>query len=198
LLTMGYRALAVYVLGGHPTYVVAASPADWQPFLPFIAKLNTFVVGMWTAQMYLQGRGPLVWPDRRALSWGLLTYGAGFVAQFYTPGWIVADGLVAMGLTLVCMVVFRGLGRWTVGQTWMTTLGRHSYSYFLIHNFVADRTIKLIVQDRLDGYYMALPLMLVGTLGLAILADRATPLLQQGLIRSWRWLDRRFTQPQFR
>jgi hypothetical protein len=38
----------------------------------------------------------------------------------------------------------------------------------------------------------------VGTLGLAILADRATPLLQQGLIRSWRWLDRRFTQPQFR
>lgn len=198
LLTWGYRALAVYLLGGHPTYVVAPSPADWQPFLPFMAKLNTFVIGMWTAQAYLQGRGPLVWSVRRALGVGLATYGVGFVAQFYTFGWIVSDGLVAMGLTLCCMVGFRALAQGTAASAWMTTLGRHSYSYFLIHNFVADRTLKLVVQGRLDWYYGALPLMLIGTLALAILADRATPLLQQGLVTSWRWLDRRFTQPQFR
>jgi peptidoglycan/LPS O-acetylase OafA/YrhL len=198
LVTWVYRALAVYLLGGHPTYVIAPSPADWQPFLPFIAKLNTFVIGMWTAQAYVQGRGPLFWPGRQALTVGLVTYGSGFVAQFYTPGWIVADGLVAIGLTLGCMVGFRALAQSAAASAWMTTLGRHSYSYFLIHNFVADRTVKLLVQDRLDWYYRSLPLMVVGTLALAILADRATPYLQQGFVSSWTWLDRRCTQPQVR
>ncbi len=189
LITTLYRALAVYVFGGHPTYVVFNTPADWQPFLPFIAKLSTFVLGMVTAKLYLRGKGAIYWQSSKALLVGVPIYSLGFICQFYRFGWIFADFLVAIGLSLCCMVIFRTIAERLRLQSIMVWLGLHSYSYFLIHNFVVDRTIGLAVSNRFISYYQALPVMAIGTLLLAILVDSTAPLLQRGATRLGRSLD---------
>ena len=189
LITLVYRAFAVYVFGGHPTYISLDTPADWYPFLPFIAKLSTFVLGMVVAQSYLQRQGAIYWKSSKASLVGILTYSLGFVCQFYRFGWIFADFLVAIGLSLCCMVVFRAIAEKFKLQSLMVWLGLRSYSYFLIHNFVVDRTINLAVGNQLTLYYRALPVMAIGTLLLAILVDSATPWLQRGAISLGRSLD---------
>ncbi len=189
LITLIYRAFAVYIFGGHPTYVVLNTPSDWQPFLPFIAKLSTFVLGMVVAQSYLQGKGAIYWKSSKSLLVGIPIYSLGFICQFYQFGWIFADSLIAIGLTLCCMVLFRTISETFRLQSFMVWLGIHSYSYFLIHNFVVDRVLNLVVHDQRTLYYQALPVMAIGTLFLAILVDSATPWLQRGAIKLGRSLD---------
>ncbi len=189
IVTVIYRAFAVYVFGGHPTYVVLNTSNDWQPFISFIAKLSTFVLGMVTAQSYLQGKGAIYWKSSKALLVGILVYGLGFICQFYRLGWVFADLLIAIGLTLCCMVLFRAIAETFRLQSAMIWLGVHSYSYFLIHNFVVDRVLNLAVHDQRVLYYQALPVMVIGTLFLAILTDSVTPWLGRGVIRLGRSLD---------
>ena len=189
LLTVAYRAMAIYKFGGHPTYVILDTPTDWHPFLIFLSKLSTFVLGMVVAQLYLQGKGPLFWRSHRALLLGVPVYVLGFVCQFYTVGWVLVDLLLPIGLTLCCMVLFRAIAQPQPMQRVLLWLGAHSYTYFLIHNFVVDRTIRLIVQDDLTLYYWLLPLMVFGTLLLAVLADYASPLLQRLVIALLHDLD---------
>ncbi|MBF2027566.1 MAG: acyltransferase [Oscillatoriales cyanobacterium C42_A2020_001] len=192
-ITVGYRALAVYAFGGHPTYVILDTPASWFPFLAFIAKLSTFVVGMAIAQDYLQRRGVLFWQPLTALLIGVPLYIAGFISQFYSAGWIVADLLTPLGLTLCCMAGFKWLERLLGSQTLLVKLGAHSYTYFLIHNFVVDRTLTLYVKQILWRYYFSIPLMLAGTLALSIIADKFTPLFQRSLQTLFKKVDSALT-----
>ncbi len=189
--TLGYRLLGVYVFDGHPTYTIISATASWFPFLSMLAKLSTFALGMVVARQFQAGRGAILWSDRRAMGVGILTYGLGFVGEFYRAGWIFSDALIAIGLTLLCMVVFR----WLCLNYWFSrlsiVLGSYSYTYFLLHNFVVDRTIRLIVQGRLDSYYQMLPLMIVGTLGLALIVDAVVPKVRSGAIGLFWWMDRR-------
>jgi peptidoglycan/LPS O-acetylase OafA/YrhL len=189
LLTVAYRALAVYKFDGHPTYVILDTPTDWHPFLIFLAKLSTFVLGMVVAQLYVQGKGPVFWKPQRALLLGVPIYALGFVCQFYRAGWVFVDLLLPVGLTLCCMVFFRAIAQPRPIAALLVWLGAHSYSYFLIHNFVVDRTIRLDVRDDLSLYYWRLPLMVLGTLILAVLADYASPLLQRLVAALLRDLD---------
>jgi peptidoglycan/LPS O-acetylase OafA/YrhL len=193
VITFVYRALAVYVFSGHPTYSIVSARTGWQPFVPFIAKLSTFVLGMVIARQYSQGKGAIFWSSSRALVVGTIAYMLGFISQFYRFGWIFADFLLAIGLTLCCMVVFRCLSdRLRLGAI-MVWLGVHSYSYFLIHNFVVDRILNLYVRDQLPLYYQVLPLMVVGTLGLAVIVDAVTPRIPQAITMVWHYLDARLT-----
>jgi len=189
VLTIAYRTLAVYKFGGHPTYVMWDTPANWQPFLSFFAKLSTFVIGMVVGQAYVWGNGPVFWRSRRALGIGIPLYGVGFVCQFYQWGWIFADLLLPIGLTLCCMVVFRALAQMRWCEVLMLRLGAYSYSYFLIHGFVVDHTMKLVVHNDALVYAMLLPVMVFGTLVLAALADYASPMFQRIVIGLWRDLD---------
>ncbi|MBW4537858.1 MAG: acyltransferase [Myxacorys chilensis ATA2-1-KO14] len=193
VVTFLYRALAVFVFQGHPTYAIVDTPSGWQPFVPFIAKLSTFVVGMIAAQAYLHGKGAIFWKPSKALITGISIYALGFVCQFYRVGWIFVDFLLAIGLTLCCMVVFRFLSDRLRLAPLMTWLGLHSYSYFLIHNFVIDRTINLSVQDQFSAYAAALPIMIVETLVFAVMADAVTPRFQQFAIALWQWGDTQLT-----
>ncbi|GEM_PF-463880 len=198
LITLVYRVLATYQFGGHPTYVILDTPTDWHPFLLFVSKLSTFVVGMVVARLYTQGKGPVFWKPQRAFLVGLLLYTIGFVCQFYRAGWVVVDLLLPMGLALCCMVVFRAIAQPRWMQSILVWLGAHSYSYFLIHNFVVDRTVRLVIQDDLSLYYWLLPLMVIGTLILAVLADYATPMIQRvvlGLLRDLDYVLTRTTVP---
>lgn len=179
LLTVVYRVLAIYKFDGHPTYVILDTPTDWHPFLIFLSKLSTFVLGMVVAQLYVQGKGPIFWKAQRALLLGVPLYALGFICQFYRAGWVFVDLLLPIGLMLCCMVIFRALAQVRSIATVLVWLGAHSYSFFLIHNFVVDRTIRLVVIDDLSLYYWLLPVMVVGTLILAVLADYATPFLQR-------------------
>jgi peptidoglycan/LPS O-acetylase OafA/YrhL len=138
----------------------------------------------------------LCWSTRRALLVGLLIYAIGFICQFYQWGWIVADELNAIGLSLGCMVIFRFLAdRLNLAKV-LTRLGKHSYSYFLIHNFVVDRLIRLVVKEDLAAYYRYLPLALVLTLILAIGVDQLTPQVEKVMRSSWAWCDRALRKPQ--
>jgi peptidoglycan/LPS O-acetylase OafA/YrhL len=189
VLTVGYRVLAVYKFDGHPTYVVLDTTAGWLPFLPFIAKLSTFVLGMAIATAYSAGRGPLFWQTQWTLPLGILIYAVGFVCQFSRLGWVFADLLLPVGLTLCCMVAFQALAQFPSVKPVMLWLGAHSYSYFLIHHFVLDRTLSLVVQDSQLLYWLMLPAVIVGTLILAILADHTTPLLKRIVMAVLRDLD---------
>jgi peptidoglycan/LPS O-acetylase OafA/YrhL len=193
VVTFVYRALAVWVFNGHPTYAIVGAAAGWQPFVSFIAKLSSFVLGMLVAQQYLQRRGAIFWRPAKALVVGLATYAIGFICQFYRWGWIFDDFLLAVGLTLCCMVIFRALAEQLRLGAMMAWLGLHSYSYFLIHNFVVDRTVNLFVQEQLDRYQLVLLIMAVGTLVLAVGVDRATPWVQRVAVVLWRKLDRALT-----
>ncbi|MCU0549991.1 MAG: acyltransferase [Leptolyngbya sp. Prado105] len=192
-ITLVYRALAVYVFKGHPTYAIVSASAGWEPFVHFIAKLSTFVLGMVIARQYSQGKGIIFWKSSRAFWVGITTYAVGFIAQFYRFGWIFDDFLLAIGLTLCCMVVFRFLSdRLKLGAV-MIWLGAYSYSYFLIHNFVVDRTLNLYVREQLPLYYQVLPWMVLGTLALSVIADQVTPLLVKGAVWLWNYTDARLT-----
>jgi peptidoglycan/LPS O-acetylase OafA/YrhL len=189
LVTVGYRALSVFQFGGHPTYVILATPTDWQPFLLFLSKLSTFVLGMVVGWLYTQGRGPIFWRSQRALLLGLPIYALGFVCQFYRLGWVVVDLLLPIGLLLCAMVLFRFLARFRSVQPALGWLGLHSYSYFLVHNFVVDRTINLVVRDDFSLYTMLLPAMVVGTLMLAVVVDHTQPFLRKIVVGILRDLD---------
>ncbi len=193
-LTLGYRALAVYQFEGHPTYVMLATATDWQPFLLFMAKLSTFVVGMVVGQLYTQGKGPAFWRPRRAWTVGLGLYVGGFVCQFDRLGWVAVDLLLPLGLTLCAMAGLQVLAKLPGLSQAFIRLGRHSYSYFLIHNFVVDRTVKLVIHDDANAYLMLLPVMLLSTLLLAILVDQITPLMQRIVTALLRDLDYVLTQ----
>jgi hypothetical protein len=179
LLTIGYRALAVYQFDGHPTYSLVDTPASWLPFVSFMSHLSTFVLGMVVAEAYRDGRGPVFWRPHKALLLGVLIYSLGFVNQFYQLGWVVSDLLLPAGLTLCCMVIFRRLAQFRWLKLVIIGLGIHSYSYFLIHNFVIDRTIHLIIKGDPSLYYLLLPCMVLGTLILAVIADYTAPSLQR-------------------
>jgi peptidoglycan/LPS O-acetylase OafA/YrhL len=185
-LTIAYRVLAVYQFDGHPTYVMLATATDWQPFLLWLAKLSTFVVGMVVGQLYTQGQGPAFWHPRRAFVVGIGLYTAGFVCQFDRLGWVLVDLLLPLGLTLCWMAVLQAIAKPAWLSSTLVWLGKSSYSYFLIHNFVVDRTIKLVVQDDATLYVALLPVMVVGTLLLAVVADAMMPLIRRivtGLLR---------------
>ena len=189
VLTLGYRSLATYVFGGQPTYTILDTANGPLPFYVLLAKLSTFVIGMAVAQAYKHGRGVLFWSQARVLRVGVTVYGVGFVCQFYRWGWVVCDLLVPLGLTLVCMAVCR----WLTAVPWLRHLalglGKHSYSFFLVHNFVVDRTLNLLVQDDGMRYAIAIPLMIVATLVLAAITDAVTPLLQRIMGRLWQDID---------
>ena len=190
-ITLGYRLLGVYVFDGHPTYTIVSATASWFPFLSMLAKLSTFVLGMVVARQFQAGRGAILWSDRRAIGVGVVTYGLGFVGEFYRVGWVFNDTLIAIGLTLLCMVVFRWLCINPLFSRLSIVLGSYSYTYFLLHNFVVDRTIRLVIQGRPDSYYQVLPLMMIGTLGLALIVDAIVPGVRSGAIGLFRWMDRR-------
>ncbi|MGC1307943.1 MAG: acyltransferase [Phormidesmis sp.] len=189
LITVVYRYEAVYQFGGHLTYTILDTPNGWLPFVSFLAKLSTFVTGMALADAYCHHRGPLFWRPWRLVGGGLLVYAAGFVAQFYRAGWVVCDLLLPVGLMMCAAVLLRSLARSSALSALMRQLGQYSYSYFLIHGFVIDRTINLWVKDSLVRYWIALPLMIVGTLALAVMADAARPFIQRVVLHLWRDID---------
>ncbi|MEM9976194.1 MAG: acyltransferase, partial [Cyanobacteria bacterium P01_D01_bin.2] len=186
IVTLGYRALAIYGFGGQPTYTILDTPNGPLPFYVLLAKLSTFVIGMAVAQY---GRGVLSWPQTKALQVGIVLYGVGFVCQFYRLGWVLCDVLVPLGLTLMCMVVCRWLTAGQVGHQLALRLGRYSYSFFLIHGFVVDRTLGLMVRGDGVTYAIAIPLMILSTLVFAAIADAVTPLLKRALNRLWQDID---------
>lgn len=188
--TIAYRAMAVYWFGGHPTYVVLSTPHDWLPFVPFLARLSSFVIGMVIAQAFLQGRGVLFWRMRRVIPISIGLYAIGWLCQFSRLGWVFADVLLPIGLAGICYGIGRLLQKSQILETGMTRLGRHTYSFFLIHNFVVDRTIHLAVGNSVASYFRLLPLMVGGTLILSILADYTTPLIRQLTMASLRRVDR--------
>ncbi len=195
LITFGYRALAVWVFDGHPTYIIVSATASWFPFLSMLAKLSTFVLGMTVAQQFKVGMGVIFWSDFKILALAIPAYSCGFVGQFYRVGWVVNDFLIAIGLSLLCMVVFRALCRFSWISHSCSWLGSHSYSYFLVHNFVIDRTIRLWVHQDLNLYRQSLPFMIIGTLELALIVDWATPKVRSGAIAVFGFADRKLRQP---
>ena len=188
-LTFVYRALAVYAFDGHPTYVILDTAQGWLPFVPFVAKLGTFVFGMVVAQAYQQGKGVIFWNPRRTLLYSVGIYGIGWFCQFSRFGWIFADTLLPIGLTGIGMVTLRRLEGNQQLRAAMLQLGGYTYSFFLIHNFVVDRTIRLAIGDNLPSYYEFLPLMVAGTLILSVLADYTTPLIRQLIMAILRSMD---------
>jgi peptidoglycan/LPS O-acetylase OafA/YrhL len=195
LITFGYRALGVWVFDGHPTYMIVAATASWFPFLSMLAKLSTFVLGMTVAQQFKVGMGVIFWSDFKVLAVAIPAYSCGFVGQFYRVGWVVNDFLIAIGLSLICMVVFRALCRFNWVSHSCSWLGSHSYSYFLVHNFVIDRTIRLWVHQDLSLYRQSLAFMIIGTLELALIVDWATPRVRSGTIAIFKFADRKLRQP---
>ncbi len=190
LITVAYRYEAVYHFGGHLTYAIVDTANGWLPFVSFLAKLSTFVVGMTAADAYCDRRGPLFWRPQRLILVGLLTYAAGFTAQFYRAGWVVCDLLLPVGLAMCAAVFLRSLLTLLPSlSAVMRRLGPHSYSYFLIHGFVIDRTINLWVKESLWRYWLSLPLMVLGTLALAMMADAIRPFMQRMILHLWRDLD---------
>lgn len=189
VVTLGYRVLATYGFGGQPTYTMLDTANGPLPFYVFLAKLSTFVIGMVVAQAYKHGRGVLFWSQGKTLQVGVVLYGAGFICQFYRLGWVVCDLLVSLGLTLACVVICRWLTSVDWNRRLALNLGRYSYSFFLIHNFVVGQTLALFVQQDTVRYAIALPLMIIGTLVLAAITDAVTPLLKRALNRLWQDTD---------
>jgi len=171
-----------------------------------IRCLAALAILLYHAQLYFTGYGYTPQPtgfannlqrlafansqrSSRILKLGVICYGLGFYCQFSRWGWIVADLLLPLGLTACSLVLLGWLEQFTRLRQSMIRLGAHSYSYFLIHNFVVDRTIHLLVGSNLPLYLGMLPIMVVEALLFSILADYTTPLIQQVVSSGWRYLD---------
>jgi peptidoglycan/LPS O-acetylase OafA/YrhL len=192
--TLSYRLLAIYIFDGHPTYVILDTSSQELPFQLFLAKLSTFVLGMVMAKVFIQRRGPLFWPPAQALVIGLLFYSVGFVSQFYRLGWVWADLLLPIGLSLLCMVMLRPLTRPLAVRRIALSLGLSSYSFFLIHDAVVNRTVILIIQGSWQRYLALVPVMILTTLFLAVLADRLCPFFKRLVMRLLQDVDYALTQ----
>ena len=171
VITLGYRVLAIYLLGAQPPFTLTGS-AGALPFYGLLAKLSTFVIGMVVAQAYKHGRGVLFWSQARALRVGLMLYGVGFIGQFYRSGWVFCDVVAPLGLSLVGVVVCRW---WTAapwGRQLALNLGKYGYSFFLIHHLVVDRTLGLVVEGNAVNYAIATPLMILAPRKIACVPDR--------------------------
>ncbi|UBF24162.1 acyltransferase family protein [Kovacikia minuta CCNUW1] len=178
-LTVGYRYLIIYQFDASPTYVLMEGSRNWQPFLLFFSQLSTFALGMVVAHLYCKGKGPIFWQAKRAFLMGISIYLVGFVCQFYRWGWVVADLLLPVGIFLCCLVIFRTIAHQSSLEFLLIGLGTHSYSYFLISSLVVDSVIKLVVQNNAPLYVLLLPVMIIGTLIFAVLADYCTPGVQR-------------------
>jgi peptidoglycan/LPS O-acetylase OafA/YrhL len=193
LIGLSYRAVAVFYFNGHPTYVSLDTAAGWLPFVSFLAKIDPFVCGMVAAQLYLQRKASpqnfFNWKASHALAVGGGCYALGFYCQFSRLGWIAADLLLPIGLVVCSMSLFRYLEQFSGLRQFMIYLGAHSYTYFLIHNFVVDRTINLVIGSNLLLYYLLVPIMAIGTLIFSIVADYTTPLIQRIVLAILRDLD---------
>lgn len=179
LLTVIYRAIAIYILGGHPAYVIWDTPAGWQPFALFLSKLGTFAIGMAVGTSYLNEDGPVYWSFQRALTTGAFIYIAGFICQFYTWGWIFADLLLSMGLGLGSMVMCRILAGQRQIASFFIAMGGYTYTFFLLHGLVVDRALQLVVQGSAIRYAVMLPVMIASTFILAVLTTYTSPLIQR-------------------
>jgi len=206
LLTIAYRAIAIYILGGHPTYMIWDTQVGGQPFALFLSKLGTFAIGMAVGDLSIKDEGPVYWSSPRALTIGALVYVVGFICQFYTWGWIFADLLLSVGLGLGCMVMCRILAGQRQIAAFFVALGGYTYTFFLLHGLVVDRSLQLVVQGDATRYAVMLPIMIGITLVLAILIVYISPLIQRivlGLLRDLDYvltkspaLQRRFKEPQ--
>ena len=191
--TLVFRALAVYYYGGHPIYTILTTPALEQPFKLFLSKLSTFGIGIVAGRAYLQGKGPIFWKAGFALPLGIFSYSLGTIAQFYKFGWVVCDLLTPIGLILIGMVLLRPIDRLAFLRPFLLTLGKASYTFYLLHDPCMGRVIQLYVNYDVDRYHLALPIVAIAILLLAIGVDRITPWVKKGTLYSIRQVDRFLT-----
>lgn len=99
--------------------------------------------------------------------------------------------LLPLGLIACCWAGLQWLEQAEGLRQSTIRLGAHSYSFFLVHNFVVDRTVNLMVGSNQSLFGQMLPIMVIEALIFSILADYTTPLIQRLVGAGWCYLDRR-------
>jgi peptidoglycan/LPS O-acetylase OafA/YrhL len=155
---LAWRAAAVFLLDGKPVGYghgflprVGTVPADlarvaddfpfqkWAPFCLAPARIGEFALGM-AAAVRLARVGPAAERallGRRAAAAGAAAWLAGNAALQWRAGWVVADLLIAGGLTVLVLAAAARLAP-RRGRTWRlgTWLGAWAYYLFLAHLLV--------------------------------------------------------------
>jgi peptidoglycan/LPS O-acetylase OafA/YrhL len=188
LLTLLYRFLSIYVFGAHTNYSVITTAAGEAPFLLLPAKIFLIALGMLLGKLIKQGSLP---NNRIGLFLGAaLLYTIGFIAQFYWLGWTFAEFFYAPAFVVLIYMLFKDLNNNYFTKP-IIHLGTLSYSFFLIHDFFANRLSKFFGVEFVSSFWLTLSLATFFSLLTAIFIEKLTPIFSKSFSKSWVFIDKK-------
>jgi Acyltransferase family len=192
-------------LARQSTPIALGMPVVDFSFIFFGTHLIIFVLGMALAHSFLHRQGIVWWSSFKILLLGLGLYSVASNTQWVQSAWgisnitdniisnivsnIVSSIIAPLGLTLIAIVLFRPLTYCSGVSALIVNLGKHSYSFFLVHHFVVDRALNLLIKQDSDRYLLSLFPMVLTTFVLAIIIDQLQPFLQRILAHIWHDID---------
>ncbi len=142
-------------------------------------RLAEFAFGMvlasWFKSRSGESGGPNPW---RTLAWSFLIYAAGFAASLTTPGTLVSNLLVSVGLTGVAYGVWEGAVGSLSGARGVVWFGAQSYGVYLLHQ-APMRWVNDVTGTTLS--------FLLSAVVILVLSVVASPYLDRFVTKLLRW-----------
>jgi peptidoglycan/LPS O-acetylase OafA/YrhL len=188
LIAFIYRLLSIYVFGAHTNYSTMKTIAGAAPFILLPAKIFLIALGIVFGKLIKEGHLP---DNRIKLFFGaLMLYLIGFLAQFYWLGWTVAEFFYAPAIVMMFYALFSEINqRFVTGL--LTKLGALSYSFFLIHDFFANRLVKYFGIESLSAFWQTIFLSTVFSLIVAILIEKFISYFARACSDGWAYIDQK-------
>jgi peptidoglycan/LPS O-acetylase OafA/YrhL len=188
LLALLYRLLSIYVFGAHTSFSMMDTAAGEAPFLLLPAKIFLIALGMILGKLIKEGN--LRINRTKLFSAALLLYIIGFVAQFNWLGWTIAEFFYAPAIVMMFYVLFSEIKQGVFTEL-MIKLGALSYSFFLMHDFFANRLSEYFGIEFITSFWQTICLSTFCSLLLAILIERLVPYFSKTFSDSWAYIDQK-------
>jgi peptidoglycan/LPS O-acetylase OafA/YrhL len=188
LLTLIYRLLSIYVFGAHANYSTITTAVGDAPLLLIPAKIFLIALGIVFGKIIKEGKIP---ESKLQLFFGaLLLYIIGFLAQFYWLGWTIAECFYAPAIVILLYVVFSEVNN-RIFTALMTKLGALSYSFFLIHDFFANRSFKHLGIESLSAFWQTIVLSTIFSIVVALLIEKLIPYFSKAFSDGWSYINQK-------
>lgn len=183
-----YRLLSLYLFGAHTSFSMMDTAVGEAPFLLLPAKIFLIALGMILGKLIKEGNLP---ENRIRLIFGaIFLYIIGFCAQFNWLGWTVAEFFYAPAIVMMFYALFSAINQRFFTDL-VTKLGVLSYSFFLMHDFFANRLSKYFGIEFISSFWQTVCLSTLLSLIIAMLIEKLIPYFSKACTNSWAYIDQK-------
>lgn len=164
-------------------YLMPGFMPEWERGAFFLTRLPEFALGMCLAVLLARNTAAVLASIRSpgSVSLGVAVYALGTLLSFTLPGMAIAPLLTSAGAFLVLVAIFSAFEP----AAWLTWVGRHSYSLYLMHYPVMVLLVPVGLTAGAFRIVADVCLMLLVTPALAVFLERAVGRATETLAR---WL----------